>query len=95
MVSGPCFSSNPCMNTRESHMFAVAKSCHKANQRMIHRLAAKAFRNILAKKQSKYRLVILWLDDAIRRTKSDKAKEMWKLNRIVKEGDAIFIDYKF
>ena len=76
-------------------MFAVAKSCHKANQRMIHRLAAKAFRNILAKKQSKYRLVILWLDDAIRRTKSDKAKEMWKLNRIVKEGDAIFIDYKF
>lgn len=66
-----------------------------ANLRMIHRLAAKAFRQILAKKQSKYVHVIGWLDDAIRRTKPDNAKEMWRLKRVVKEGDAVFIDYKF
>ena len=62
---------------------------------MIHRLAAKAFRNTLAKKQSKYRHVIIWLDEAIWRTKPDNAKEMWRLDRVVKEGDAVFLDYKF
>ena len=62
---------------------------------MMHRLAAKAFRNILGTKQSKYRHVILWLDDAICRTEPDNAKDRWRLNRIVKEGDAVFIDYKF
>ena len=62
---------------------------------MIHRLAAKAFRNILAKKQSKYGHVILWLDDAIWRTKPNSAKDMSRLNRVVNEGDAVFLDYKF
>lgn len=62
---------------------------------MIQRLAANAFRNVLAKKQSKFRLVILWLDDAIWRTKPDNAKETWRLNQVVKEGDAVFLDYKF
>lgn len=67
-----------------------------ANLRMmIHRLAAKAFRNILAKKQSKYRHVMLWLDDAIWRTKPNNAKDMSRLNRVVNEGDAVFLDYKF
>ncbi|CAD6591538.1 MAG: hypothetical protein ASARMPREDX12_005212 [Alectoria sarmentosa] len=58
-------------------------------------LAAKAFRNILAKKQSKYGHVILWLDDAIWRTKPNSAKDMSRLNRVVNEGDAVFLDYKF
>lgn len=62
---------------------------------MILRLAAKAFRNIVGKKQSKYHLVILWLDDAIWRTKPKDANEMWRLNKVVKEGDAVFLDYKF
>lgn len=62
---------------------------------MIHRLAAKAFRNILGRKQSKYGQVIAWLEDAIWRTKPENAKEMWRLNRVVKEGDAVFLDYKF
>lgn len=57
-------------------------------------LAAKAFRSILAKKQSKYGPVIFWLDHAIWRTKPDNAKEMWRLNKVVKEGDAVFLDYK-
>ena len=68
---------------------------HTANQRMIHRLAAKAFHNILSKKQSKYRDVILWLNQAIWRTKPDDTMEMWRLNRIVKEGNAVFLGYKF
>ena len=62
---------------------------------MIHRLAAKAFRNILAKKQSKYGNVIDWLDDAIWRTMPDNASEMRKLKKVVKEGDRVFLDYKF
>ena len=69
-----------------------------ANPSMIltlHRLAAKAFRNILVKKQSKYGHVIAWLDDKIWRTKPEHVKEMWRLNRVVKEGDAVFLDYKF
>lgn len=67
-----------------------------ANPRMmIHRLAAKAFRNILTKKQSKYRHVILWLDGAIWRTKPNNARDMSRLNRVVNEGDAVFLDYKF
>ena len=69
--------------------------CHMADQRMIHRLAAKAFHNVLGKKQSKYHHVILWLDDVIQRTKPDDTKEMWRLNNIVKEGDAVFLDYEF
>ena len=62
---------------------------------MIHRLATKAFRNTLAKKQSKYGNVIIWLDHAIWRTKPDNVKEMWRLNKVVREGDAVFLDYKF
>ena len=62
---------------------------------LIHRLAAKAFRKILVKKQSKYGHVIAWLDDAIWRTKPDNASEMRRLNKVVKEGDAVFLDYKF
>ena len=62
---------------------------------MIRRLAAKAFRNVLGKKQSKYGDVILWLDDAIGRTKPGTAKEMWRLNKVVRESDAVFLDYKF
>lgn len=62
---------------------------------MIHRLAAKAFRNILGKKQSKYGHVIVLLDGAIWRTKPDNASEMRRLNRVVKEGNAVFLDYKF
>lgn len=101
MVSGPCVSCDPCMNGQEFHIFGSpggqrqAFMCHMANQRMIHRLAAKAFHNVLSKKQSNYRPVILWLDDAIRRTKPDDSKEMWRLNRVVKEGNAVFLDYKF
>ena len=64
-------------------------------QRMINRLAAKAFHNVLGKKQSKYHHVILWLDDAICRTKPDNTKEMWRLNQIVKEGNGVFLNYKF
>ena len=62
---------------------------------MMNRLAAKAFRNVLSRKQSKYHHVMLWLDDAIRRTKPDKTREMWRLNRIVKEGNAVFLNYQF
>ncbi len=91
MVSGPC--SNPCMNTPLGRLPSINAATWLIS--MIHRLAAKAFRNILAKKQSQYRHVIIWLDEAIRRTKPDNAKEMWRLNRVVKEGDAVFLDYKF
>ena len=73
----------------------MVRTCHMTNRRIIHRLAAKAFRSILAKKQSKYGPVIFWLDHAIWRTKPDNAKEMWRLNKVVKEGDAVFLDYKF
>ena len=62
---------------------------------MLRRLAAKAFRNVLGKKQSKYGDVILWLEDAIGRTKPKAAKEMWRLNKVVRESDAVFLDYKF
>ena len=62
---------------------------------MIHRLAAKAFHRILGKKQSKYRHVIQWLNHVIGRTKPDDSKQMWRLNRVVNEGDAVFLDYKF
>ncbi len=92
MVSGPCVS-NPCMNTPLGRVPSINGATWLIS--MIHRLAAKAFRNILAKKQSKYRHVIIWLDEAIRRTKPDNAKEMWRLNRVVKAGDAVFLDYKF
>ena len=97
MVSGPCVSSKPCMNRHELPPADRAKHqrCHRANRRMMHRLAAQAFRNILGKKQSKYRHVIRWLDEAIWRTKPDNATETRRLNRVVKEGDAVFLDYKF
>ena len=69
--------------------------CHMANRRTLHRLAAKAFRNVLGKKQSKYHHVIPWLDNAIWRTKPKDNQGMWRLHRAVKKGDAVFLDYKF
>ena len=69
--------------------------CHMADRRAIHRLAAQAFHNILSQKQSKYHHVILWLDDVVWRTKPDNAKEMWRLNQVMKEGNAVFLNYKF
>lgn len=65
------------------------------NHFMLRRLAAKAFRKVLGQKQSKYGAVILWLDDAVGRTKPKRAKEMWRLNKVVRESDAVFLDYRF
>lgn len=60
-----------------------------------YRLAAKAFRNVLAKKQSAYGDVIAWLDDAIGESTARNRKEASRLNGIANKGNAIFSDYRY
>lgn len=60
-----------------------------------HRLATTAFRNVLGRKQSKYREVIAWLDAAIGQSAPKTGKEACWLNRIAKQGEAVYRGYKY
>ncbi len=66
-----------------------------ANDTMIHRLAAKAFHHVLSRKQCNYAPVLEWLNDAIERSAPSGGKELLKLGKIVKEGEAVFCGYKY
>ena len=59
------------------------------------RLGATAFRSVLGRKQSKYREVTAWLEVAIRESMPGNGKELSKLRRIARQGDAVFSDYKY
>ncbi len=59
------------------------------------RLATTAFRNVLGRKQSKYGEVIAWLDVAIGESAPTNGKEACRLNRIARQGEAVFRGYKF
>lgn len=61
----------------------------------ILRLAAKAFHNVLRRKQSKYGQVLEWLDAAIQRCAPADGIESLKMGRIVKEGEGVFCGYKY
>lgn len=56
------------------------------------RLAAKAFRHVLGRKQTNYQEVIAWLDVALEQVAPLKPS---RLNRIAKQGEAVFRGYKF
>lgn len=66
-----------------------------ADQITIPRLAAKAFRHILSRKQSKYVPVLKWLDYVVKKSAPPCEKELLKLGRIIKEGEAVFCGYKY
>ena len=63
--------------------------------RTCDRLATRAFRTILAKKQSRYRDVIAWLDGAIAEVKLATRQEVFRLDEIVDKGNAMFSGYRF
>ena len=82
----PCISPTPCARVQPAR--------HMAN-RVGYRLAAKAFHRVLCRKQSQYRGVLAWLDDALRESTIESSKEAKRLNGIVNKGNAIFKDYKY
>ena len=59
------------------------------------RLASKAFRHVLGRKQSRYRGVLDWLDGAIVNAGPRSCRELLKLKRIAKQGDKVFAGYKY
>lgn len=66
-----------------------------ANHITMFRLAAKAFRHILSRKQSNYIPVLKWLDYVVKQSAPPCGKELVKLGRIVKEGEAVYCGYKY
>lgn len=66
-----------------------------ANHITILRLAATAFQHILRRKQSNYVPVLKWLDCVIKKSTPPCGKELVKLGRIVKEGEAVYCGYKY
>lgn len=66
-----------------------------ANYMTILRLAAKAFQHVLSRKQSNYAQVLKWLDNVIKKSAPPCGKELVKLGRIVKEGEAVYCGYKY
>lgn len=66
-----------------------------ADDIMLHRLAAKAFNSILRRKQCKYGPVLEWLDGVLQRSAPTEGKELMKLARVVRKGEAAFKSYKY
>lgn len=66
-----------------------------ANHITMFRLAAKAFRHILSRKQSNFIPVLKWLDYVVKKSAPPCGKELVKLERIVKEGEAVYCGYKY
>ncbi|KAL2046145.1 hypothetical protein N7G274_001592 [Stereocaulon virgatum] len=81
---------------KNKHKLQVARDYDCAVSKcQIQWLAAKAFHRVLCRKQSKYRGVLAWLDDALRESTIGSSKEAKRLNGIVNKGNAIFKDYKY
>ena len=59
------------------------------------RLASKAFRRVLGRKQSGYHGVLAWLDGAIVNAMPGNARAVLKLQRIAQQGDQVFAGYRY
>ena len=59
------------------------------------RLASKAFRHVLSRKQTGHREVIQWLDGAILAAKVNTEKQISRLEQVVQQGDEVFSGYRY
>ncbi len=59
-----------------------------------HRLASMAFRHVLGKKQSRYRDMIIELDQLIEVSNPKRAVERIRMDRIVRKGNQLLQGYK-
>lgn len=61
----------------------------------MRRLAGRAFGHVLGQKQTAYRAVVVWLDGLMAGVNVGSRREVERLERIAREGDAIFRGYHF
>lgn len=73
----------------------LASFFHRLTWRAHYRLAAVAFRHVLARKQSKYRDLISWLDGLVETSEAKSAVERLRMRRVVREGEKVFRDFQY
>lgn len=51
--------------------------------------------HVLGKKQTSFREVLTWLDEAIEKARPSERKEASRLLKVAETGDAVFRGYRF
>lgn len=59
------------------------------------RLALTAFMHVLGRKQTSFRPILAWLEETIEKVRPCDRKEVSRLFKVAKEGDAVFRGYRF
>ncbi|KAL8717849.1 MAG: hypothetical protein Q9181_008274 [Wetmoreana brouardii] len=85
--------------------FVLIKAKHKSpksheyncvlSKRQVQWLALTAFRDVLSRKQTKFRQVLAWVEQAILDVKPRDGKDAMRLAKAVKKGDVAFRCYRY
>ena len=59
------------------------------------RLAGRAFHRVLRQKQTKFQVVVVWLEEMMVQSQVGSQHQLERLEQIAEDGDAIFRGYKY